>query len=261
MTLTAEQLRLRAGKLTASRVSALMTGDPEKILDLWRELVGDPHHEDVNLDEFWAVRLGETTEILNLDWISERLGPIVRRGEVVTHACGWAACTLDGWIDRESIAVETKHCGGFEKADVIHARYMPQMHWIMHCTGTRRIGLSVIYGAKQPVVDFIPFNNEYGVELVERAETFMDCVRRLIPPVSLPSVAPPVVAEKTYDMRGNNLWASAAVQWLENRGASVKAADAVKSLKEMTPADAIKAEGHGVRITRNRAGALSLKEE
>jgi hypothetical protein len=44
-----------------------------------------------------------------------------------------------------------------------------------------------------------------------------------------------------------------------NKDAAVCAENASKALKAMVPADAKKCSGHGVRITRNRAGHLSLR--
>jgi hypothetical protein len=55
--LTPEQIARRKGKLTASRVAVLMTGDAEKIIQLWEEMLGQREPED--LSGVWAVRLGE----------------------------------------------------------------------------------------------------------------------------------------------------------------------------------------------------------
>lgn len=99
MALTAEQIAARAGKLTASRISALMTGDAEKILRLYREMIGEEIEED--LSGVWPVRLGEATEQLQLDWYQQKHRvPVTRRGEVViSPEHDWAACTLDGFVE------------------------------------------------------------------------------------------------------------------------------------------------------------------
>jgi hypothetical protein len=98
MALTATQQAARVGKLTGSRIACLMTGDAQKILQLYLEMIGEAEPED--LRHVWAVRLGEATEQLNLDWFQEKNRLLVtRRGEVVIHANGWAACTLDGWVE------------------------------------------------------------------------------------------------------------------------------------------------------------------
>jgi hypothetical protein len=79
MSLTAEQIRARQGKLTASRVACLMHGDAAKIMQLYREMIGEGEPE--NLDHVWPVRLGSATEQLNLDWFEMKNGPLSRRGE------------------------------------------------------------------------------------------------------------------------------------------------------------------------------------
>ena len=66
MSLSAEQLKAREGKLTASRVAVLMKGDAEGIMQLYKEMIGEGEPE--NLDHIWPVRLGSATESLNLDW-------------------------------------------------------------------------------------------------------------------------------------------------------------------------------------------------
>src|SRR4029077_7712576 len=81
--LSPAQIEARKGKLTASRVAALMTGDAEKILRLYREMIGEAVEED--LSDVWAVQLGAATESLNLDWYEMRRNPLSRRGEVVVH--------------------------------------------------------------------------------------------------------------------------------------------------------------------------------
>ena len=76
MALSAAQLAARAGKLTSSRVACLMTGDAEKILRLYREMIGEATEDD--LSGVWAVRLGETTEALNLEWFERKNSPVSR---------------------------------------------------------------------------------------------------------------------------------------------------------------------------------------
>jgi len=99
--LSPDQARQRVGRLTASRVACLMTGDADKIMNLWREMVGDPDFVPDDLSDVWAVQLGSHTESLNLDWFEKKTGKkVTRRGDVVVHPkFEWAACTLDGWVE------------------------------------------------------------------------------------------------------------------------------------------------------------------
>ncbi len=257
--LSAAQLKAREGKLTASRVACLMTGDAVAIMALYREMIGEGEPED--LSRVWPVRLGEATEQLNLDWYAMKNGPLSRRGEVVSHwKYPWAAATIDGWDEVLGCPVECKHVGGREPLEVIIDRYQPQMQWQMEVTGATQCALSVIMGASEPIVEFIERDLDYAKEMVKRGQQFMHCVETGRAPVALPAVPAPVDASKVYDMSLNNSWAIRAEEWLRNYDAAeiVKAAE--KILKSLVPADAKKCFGHEVQITRDRAGRLSLRE-
>lgn len=258
MSLTAEQIAARAGKLTASRVAVLMKGDREGILRLYREMIGEEQEE--NLDDVWAVQLGSATEKLNLDWYERKNGPLSRRGEVVTHPnYSWAAATIDGYDTTLKCCVECKHVGGREPLEVIIDRYQPQMQWQMACTGAKQCALSVIMGANEPIVEYIERNDAYISIMIERGEYFMMCVDLRKPPVTLDPVAPPIEPTKVINMTGNAIWAKAAGNWIQSHGAAATCKEAEKVLKSIMPAEAVRAFGNGVRISRDRAGRLSLR--
>lgn len=259
--LNAEQIKARDGRLTASRVACLMTGDTDKIMNLWRELVGDPAFVPEDLSDVWPVQLGSCTEALNLEWYTRRTGrTLTRQGDVVLRpGFDWAACTLDAFDNEKAAPVECKHVGGFEKHDAIIARYMPQMHWQMLCTETKRCMLSVIEGAREPIIDEIGLDGAYASELWDRAWKFMQCVWNLTPPVELAPVAAPVKAEKTYEMSQSNSWVASAATWAMNIQAKKDCEAAEKELKTLVPSDAARCFGAGVEIKRDRAGRLSVR--
>lgn len=257
--LTDTQIKARAGKLTASRVACLMTGDAAKIMQLYLEMIGEGEPED--LSHVWPVQLGSATEALNLDWFEMKNGPLTRRGDVVVHPKHpWAAATLDAWSPDLRCPVETKHVGGREPLEIIIDRYQPQMQWQMEVTGAEQCALSVIMGASEPIVEFIPRDEDYAAEMVVRGKQFMDCVAARRPPVALEPVAPPADASKVYDFSGNNFWADSAFKWLGSKDAAEQCKAAEKTLKAMVPEDAKKVTGHNIQITRDRAGRLSLRE-
>jgi predicted phage-related endonuclease len=260
--LSPDQVRQRDGKLTASRVACLMTGDEAKILNLWSELVGDPAFVEEDLSDVWPVQLGAHTESLNLDWYERRTGKALsKRGDVVVHPeCDWAAATLDGWDDLLAAPVECKHVGGFEKTTAILERYMPQATWQMIVTGARRCIFSIIEGAREPVIEIVNYDEAYADELWSRANGFMICVGTLTPPVALPAVAAPVTPEKTYDFTGNNEWGANAATWITTRAAAKDFEAATKALKSIVPADAIKCAGHGITVSRSKIGSLTIRE-
>lgn len=240
-----------------------MGDNASKILALWHELIGSPDYVPEDLSDIWVVQLGSATESLNLDWYERKVGHYLRRrGEVVFHpGHEWAACTLDGWDDLIPGPVEAKHVGGREPLETIIARYSAQLHWQMLVTDTRRCALSVIMGANEPIVEMIDLDDAYAAVLWERASAFMRCVQTLTPPVECAAVEPPVRPERTVSMQGSNIWASAAATWLEHRHAATIARDAEKELKGLVPADAIRCHGHGIFVSRDRAGRLSLRSE
>jgi predicted phage-related endonuclease len=262
MSLTLEQRKARDGKLTASRIACLMTGNAEKIMDLWREMVGDPSYVDEDLSAVWPVQLGSATEQLNLDWYERKTGrKATCRGEVVVHPIHtYAACTLDGYDSEIDAVIECKHVGGFEQRATVIARYMPQVQWQMMVTECTKAVLSLIEGAREPALEEIAYDAAYCGELWARAAAFMLCVQTLTPPVALPAVAAPVAKPaKVYDMASSNAWGEHAGIWLAHRDAAKKFDGAAKELKALVAADAAKAHGHGIVAVRDGRG-VTIKE-
>jgi hypothetical protein len=207
------------------------------------------------------VQLGSFTEPLNLRWFELKHGPVSRCGEVAVHSNGWLAATLDGWSDLHGCCIECKHSGGHEPFETLVERYQPQMHTQMIVTGVKQCALSVILGAREPIVDFVDYDEDYGAELMRRAEAFMQCVWSKTPPVDVDEPVVPPVPGKVYEMSASNEWCSKAFLWRENIAGKKLADMAEKELKALVPADAKKASGAGIYISRDRAGRLSLREE
>jgi hypothetical protein len=261
--LTERQQLARKGKMTASRVGAVISGDPEKIYDLWLELTGDPTFVAPDYTNVWAVQLGNATEQFHLDWVQRNLGPISQRGKSFQHPkVPWALATLDGWVEDENYAIEAKHTGGFESMDVILERYMPQMHWTMFCTDTEEIAFSVIMGAKEPQPVVVRRHDGYTADLVKTATEFMGHVFNLTEPVANPYLKPPKPEfSGVVDMSGNNEWGTHAFEWIDCRVKHQGFEYAAKRLKALVPADAKEAFGHGIRVKRNAKGSLSIKAD
>jgi hypothetical protein len=261
--LTEAQKLAREGKLTASRVACLMTGDKAKIIQVWRELCGDPTVVEENLDDVWEVQLGSTTEQLNLDWYQRTHDRILtRRGEVVQHPdYSWAAATLDGFDLVLPGPVETKHVNGFEKFENVVQRYMPQTHWQMECTNTKHCALSVIQGARRPTIEIIDYDKAYADELMARALRFMEHVWNYTEPVMMdPVEVKRITRTKDYVMTGSNAWSSAAAQWLQHNSAAKLFDDAETALKSLVPDDAATCTGYGVVVTRDKANRIRVRD-
>jgi hypothetical protein len=259
MVLNVAHAAQRAGKLTASRIAVLMTGDAAGILELWEEMTGQRLPED--LSDVWPVQLGLATEELNLRWFAKKNYPLSRDGEFVIHPRHpWAACTLDAWCDELQCPVEAKHVGGREPIEVIIDRYQPQLQWQMEVCGATQAAISIIAGAAEPLVEFVDRDEEYAREMIIRGQQFIGFVERREPPVVLPAVPAPIEAYKIYDMSENEDWRIAAARWKQTVGAVEIAKDTEKILKNLVPTDAKKCFGHQIQITRDRANRLSLRE-
>ena len=257
--LTPAQIEARRGKLTASRVACLMRGDAGEIMRLYRRMLGDEIEDD--LSHVWAVRLGEATEQLQLDWLEEKSHmAVTRRGEVVVHPRHDVfACTLDGWLEELMCPIEVKHTGGREPLEIVIERYQPQLHFQMCCTNATQCAISVIRGADEPIVEYVEMDHDYGAELMRRGLQFMKAVHDRKPPVVLPPAPLPVSGMREYDMTSMEVWQRNAEQWIQCKGAADTATASERILKSLVPEDAKKCFGHGVRISRDRAGRLSLR--
>jgi hypothetical protein len=259
--LTDAQQAARKGKLTASKVGILIKGDAEAVHRLWLEMTGQADEED--LSNVWVVQFGAFTEPFHLNWQERRYQwSIVRRGEVVIHPkVAWAACTLDGWVKELDCPIEAKHANEREPVEVIVARYAAQCTWQMMCCGAARTQLSIIRGNSEPVLEEIPYNKMFGQELMRRAHVFMRHVNDNTPPVEMLDAVEAPEPKLIVDMSNNVLWRRHALAWLQCQGAAETAKASEKVLKAMVHPTYAKASGHGVRVTRDRAGRLSLRQD
>ncbi len=138
---------------------------------------------------------------------------------------------------------------------------MPQLQHNMAVIGSDLAILSVIYGNHKWEVYEVAADWLYQEELLIAEARFWDCVRTGEAPVAAPMPSPPKavgVRECCFD--GNNAWAAAAADWLENREQAKRHGVAVTTLKGFVPSDASRAFGHGLEIRRSKAGSLSIRE-
>lgn len=69
---------------------------------------------------------------------------------------------------------------------------------------------------------------------------------------------PRIEAVRSVDMAGANAWAEFAGIYFRTRMPFVEHEAAKAELKELVPEDAKEANGHGVRATRSKSGAISF---
>lgn len=261
--LTAEQQAQRVGKITGSRIKAIATGTEADMIELWEIMTG--RREEADLSGVWPVYLGTHTEHAHLNWLERVWGePITRRGEwAQSGEHEWAGVTLDGW--RAGCPVEAKHVGGREPRDRVVERYYPQCQWQAYCTDAPGVHLSIIEGANEPAVTYLPRDDGYIADLVERADAFMACVYADQPPfASAPLVAVLPEQWRTVDLLADTPnWGgdmqAALDEWLVTTDAAKRNAAATKQVKDLLPDDVGLVKAGGIQVKRARNGAVSIR--
>ncbi len=257
--LTKEQIEQRKLGIGASDAAKIVSGD---WFNLWSEKTRRAEPED--LSWVFPVQLGSVTEELNLRFYTHKTGrAVTRTGEaVVSQEYPFLRCTLDGFDCAENAIIECKHVNGFSKIEDVRARYIFQCTHQMIVCGVQKAILSVIIGTSEPVLELIEMDDFWATDYIDKCCAFWqhvldDRAPEQGAPLAEPS-APTVM--RTVKMDGNNAWASAAADWSNHKLAAKLFKTAETDLKAMVETDVRLAEGHGISISRNKAGSLSIKD-
>lgn len=269
--LTPEQIAERRNGIGGSDAAVIMGGDPAALIALWEEKRGVREGED--LSRVLPVQMGSFTEPLNLYWYELTTGRAVTNEGELRRAARYPfmRCTLDGLTVNSSgqpAVFQAKHVNAYSKIEEVAQKYMAQVHHEMHVCGLRHAILSVFIGTMVYEAVEIECDEFYLAQLIDRERAFWACVESGEPPVALPEVAPPVPPAKwrTVDMTGNNEWAVAAGDWLNNVNArdvfeaaclTIKG-DKKQKIAGLMAADVGLAIGHGITAKRAKNGAITI---
>jgi predicted phage-related endonuclease len=262
MGLRADQIAFRRRVIGGSDANIIMGGDDATVIHLWQVKRGEAEPED--LSDILPVQMGTATESFNRFWYTKKTGRQVTDdgGERLSFTEPFMGCTLDGLTTTrgDELAVfEAKHVSAFAKEDEILARYLPQLTHNMLVCELRHAVLSVFYGNHKWDYYEVELDPVYASQLVEAERHFWACVESGEPPRAVQIDAPKVSPTRIVDMTGNNAWAAHAGVWADNALAAKAFEKAAKALKELIEPDVTEAFGHGIRITRSKAGALTIK--
>lgn len=262
MALTDAQKAARAGKLGASFAPALMGGDIARMREEWLRLTDHPDYVETNLDAIWPVQFGSWVEPFALDWHETKTGQLLtRRGEWAAHPeLPWLGCTLDAYRAADASVIDCKAPGAHRRLDEVLDHYAPQLVVQRACTGAQRAALLVVHGGAEPREYALSWSPAYEAEVWRRIRWFWQCVETLQPPAPLDPCREPVEAVRIADMSGSNSWCEQAHAWLNTRDAARTFERAAKDLKGLVEDDMREAHGHGIVITRNRAGHLHIRD-
>ena len=258
---SSDELVARRAFIGGSDANVILSGDAEKIIDLWLEKRGEK--EPADLSGQLPVVLGSWTEPFNRQWFEQLTGRrVTNAGEC--RVCGvhkWRRATLDGIIKASGTIWEAKHTNAFAKPEEVVERYMPQLQHNMAVTGYQQAVLSVIFGNHKFEIFEIAADWLYQIELLHAEREFWECVKSGREPVAADPPPPPrPVGTREVCLEGNNAWASAAFDWLKHRDAAKLHSAACTSIKSLVEDDVSRAFGHGIEAKRSKSGAITIRE-
>lgn len=252
-----------------SDAKIIMGKDYKALLQLWREKRGEAEAE--NFDDNLVVQLGNATEDLNVLWFEkEHPGTRVadRQIPAVHSRHHFIGCTLDGLAvlpSGDEAVFEGKFMLPWAKdiEEAAREKHYWQVQHQMMVTGLSKCFLSVITGGGKYFCLEIEASATDQAILLEQERKFWFAVQEGLEPVLMGAEAPgaPAKAIKTYNMEKSNAWAIHASVWLGTREAHADHEAAKKTLKDILPADAQIAHGHGVMAKRAKNGAVTLVPE
>src|SRR4051812_35122810 len=262
MALTAAQLARKAFKLSASMMPILMHADEDKILQLYREEIGESEREPPT----YAMNLGAYVEPFILDVYQERIGqPVTRRGEQVDHpTVPDFIVTLDGYRPDIDAVIESKFLSPFQSKAEFVPYYYPQVLAQMRTVGSARGILLVGRGTNEPVEYEIVPDADYETEMWRRVEAFRICLRTFTPPSPMKRVVPPD-QWRTVDLTRGEIpnWGAVLLPTLqiyeETREAANIHEQTGRDARALVPDDVslVIAETH--KLSRNKHGAVAIR--
>lgn len=241
----------------------LMAANMSAIQNEFFRLTDHPDYKPPDFSHNWPVIAGIALETPALDHWEWKTGHVLtRRQEWVRHPdLDYVGVTLDSWRKHDDTVVDVKAIGSWRTIDDARSYYAAQMVAQRACTRAKAAALLIVHGGSEPVEYECTWPPEYERQVWERVEWFWQRVKTNQPPVPIPEVKAPVPPVKTVDMTGNNRWAHEANSWLRTKAAAASFQAASRLLKEMVEEDVKIAHGHGIQITRNRIGSLTIREE
>lgn len=262
--LTAEQKENRKNSLGGSDANIIMSGDKDRISDLWEVKTGQKESE--NLDHILPVIMGQWTEELNLYWYEQQTDRLVtaEQDQLKHKDYDFMACTLDGLTTTctgEKAIFEAKHVNQFSKIEDVVQRYMPQLHHNMAVAGCGWAVLSVFKGTLDYEIFEVEADILYMAQLIDQERKFWECVKSGEVPY-LKTVETPKLPTKfrQIDMTGNNEWAALTGDYLDNEKAAKTFDKSKKDLKKLVEDDVNHAFGYGLQIKRAKNGNLSFSK-
>src|SRR5947209_12105039 len=251
----------RRAFIGGSDARIIMGSDEAALVRLWREKRGEAEPADMSGN--LIVQLGSATGELNRCWYERNTGRRVRdvQRRVRHSAIAWMVATLDGIVEGTEAVFESKFMLPWSFSEEAAAeKYMPQLQHNMWVTHLRTSVLSIITGGGKWVEIAIPMDPLYPSVLVSAEKKFWRCVQSgEVPHLGLADPPRPRIdAVRIVDMSSSNSWAEFAALFRNTRSAFLDHERAKSELKASMPEDAKEDIGHGVKVKRQKSGAVSF---
>jgi predicted phage-related endonuclease len=254
------------GKIGGTAAMIISNGElyGKTIVDLWNEMKGKTERED--LSQVLRVQMGTATEAFNASWLEltsrYKVDRSAATGQLYTHSNGYSVAQIDGMASHPELDTdglfEGKHTGQSSKMEDLCERYYPQIQHYMAVMNLPWTVLSIFFGNTRHQYKRIWRDEEYITDLMEREAAFWRYIVMDIEPPIPEKIVVKKSFTKKYDMEGNNQWAVEAGRYLESMDASKIFATADEALKDLMPADAGEASGHGILIKRSVSGGRRI---
>jgi len=262
--LTKQQIEMRAKGIGASDAEKIMA---DEWYPLWEEKTGRKKPDD--LSHILAVQMGNVTEAFNAYWYGIMTQRFVYRAPCVIDKCfrhkkiPWMVSNIDGLvkIDGRDRLFEAKHINPFGSQSDAPRRFVAQIQHCLEVLDLEGCELSVFYGNMNWQAFSIERDRDYCALVIEREAEFWSHVQKDLPPPrnSPAQNLPSLELMRPLDMRFDNKWGDAEATWIYEQPHAERFDAAVKSLREMIPADVDFAYGQELVCVRNQAGSLALR--
>jgi hypothetical protein len=263
--LSEEIQKLREFKFTASMAPALMSENPEMLMEQWRRAIGQIGEPETT----WPMKLGSHCEPLILDHHQEKTGhELIERGTFVPHPTMIdVSATLDCYRPFDDCVLDAKACNSWQTIDKIVHFYTPQIIVQQRCRGASRGALLIMHGTAEPREFEVTFDKAYEDELWERVVQFQEHVALMTEPIPQPPVVPP---EKWRTIKLDPAerdswpnWGEDMLDLLHSWNDTKDVADTFtatsSAVKKLLPDDVGHLTVPGVEIIRNKASALTIR--
>lgn len=256
-----EDAHQRRSYIGGSDANTLLSGDLERIHNLWLEKTGQKEPDD--LSDNLAVQMGTWTEDLNLYWWERQTGEKVRERNIQKSHKEYTfiKARADGetTIDGQPAVIDAKHVGAFYfDADQILERYAPQLTLQMSIIGVKKGVISCFVGSNRWEPIYIDLDPLYEAQVISACVDFWGHVVARTPPVEVPKakLGLPTALLRDVDMSASNEWGALEDDYLNTEAQAKTFEAAKKGLKGLVADDVRTAAGRHVTIKRDKNGNL-----